>query len=137
MSLDDHLSFNKPKVMDCPKCRRKADFVKGRQWYRCKRCGYNLLEEETILLTEQNRDLLSRILLRGMSGSYYEPRAMPDGKDIAGYARKERDTISTTRLAEIAKYYSVWSSDILEWILDEERCEEWLYMRALPWDDPW
>jgi transposase-like protein len=41
---------NKNSEMNCPKCKKeehvKAGFVKGRQRYRCKSCGYYYSEEK-------------------------------------------------------------------------------------------
>lgn len=92
---------------------------------------------EEIRLTQKNKELLSQVLLGGMSDSYYEHDETPAGKDISGYINQELDTISPKRAEEIADYYSLTSKDLWEIISDEKECEEWLKIRACPWDDPW
>ena len=93
--------------------------------------------DETIQLTDVNRELLRRVLLHGMDGSYYDRDETPGGKDIDGYLRKETTTISASRVEAIADFYSLSGTDLLEIIADERECGDWLARRAYPWDDPW
>ena len=95
------------------------------------------MDDELIHLSPLNKELLSRVLDRGMKGAYYSPARWPREHDFGSYLDKQRDTITPTVAEAIARYYSLSLEDILEIIADEKECEDWLKLRALPWDDPW
>jgi hypothetical protein len=97
----------------------------------------NKAEDELIHLSPLNKDLLSRVLDRGMKGAYYAPAPLPEEHDFRSYLKKQQDTITPATVEAIAYYYNLSSKDVLEIIADEKECEDWLERRALPWDDPW
>ena len=90
-----------------------------------------------IQLTEKNKDLLVKVLLWGMSGSYYERDEQPNVEGLDRILAKKENQISEIVAEQIADYYSLYLSDLLEIINDDNECSEWLACRARPFDDPW
>ena len=93
--------------------------------------------ENMIQLTEKNKDLLERVLRNGMNGSYYEHGEMPGVDGLDRILAKQENQISEKIAEQIADYYELYLSDLLEIINDEDECKEWLACRAHPFDDPW
>jgi transposase-like protein len=57
--------------MDCPKCKKnehvKAGFVKNRQRYKCKNCGYYYsVEKKSDVKTEETRRIALEMYLEGL-----------------------------------------------------------------------
>jgi transposase-like protein len=57
--------------MDCPKCKQtehsKAGFVKGRQRYKCKSCGYYYsVEKKSDVKSEETRRMALEMYLEGL-----------------------------------------------------------------------
>jgi transposase-like protein len=57
--------------MDCPKCKKteycKAGFVKGRQRYKCKSCGYYYsVEKKSDVKSEETRRMALEMYLEGV-----------------------------------------------------------------------
>ena len=90
-----------------------------------------------IQLTEKNKDLLVEVLLWGMSGSYYERDEQPNVEGLDRILAKKENQISEIVAEQIADYYSLYLSDLMEIINDDNECREWLARRARPFDDPW
>ncbi len=94
-------------------------------------------DDEIIHLTELNKDLLHEVLEHGMDGSYYDKGDWPDVEGVGAFYRKESDTITKTQLEQIAEYYGLWGSDLIEIISDVKEYREWIPCRLRPFDDPW
>ena len=90
-----------------------------------------------IQLTEKNKELLREVLLNGMNGSYYERNEMPDVDGLDRILAKKEDQISEEVAEQIANYYSMYLSDLLEIINDDDECRVWIKCRSYPFDDPW
>ena len=95
------------------------------------------LFKNMIQLTEKNKDLLVEVLLNGMNGSYYQRGDYPDVEGLDRIRDKKENQISEEVATEIAVFYELHLSDLLEIINDENMCKIWLENRSIPFDDPW
>jgi transposase-like protein len=70
--LSLHLQINKNRsYVDCPKCKQgeyvKAGFVKNRQRYKCKNCGYYYsVAKKSDVKTEETRRMALELYLEGL-----------------------------------------------------------------------